>query len=514
LKPYDSIIIGAGHNGLVCAAYLAQRGQNVLLLESSGQPGGLAATREFHPGFKTSVAHSISHFPRKIIRDLKLESHGLKTTSSPVPTIGLSMDENHVVLHGGSVSGVGDKDIKAYGEYSRLMQRFADMLQPFWLKTIPRIKIGSLAEMMTFAHIGLRMRLLGKDDMREFMRIAALPTRDLVDEYFDDDTLKAILCWDGLIGSKMAPRSPNGAVLAMLYRMAGEHHGAHVIPEGGVSALIEALHSSAKAAGVEIRTDTHVERVLVQPDDSGLAAHGVQLSNGDRIEAKRVISSADPRRTFVELVGVENLEIEFCNRIHRLRCDGYVAKMHLALSGLPEFNGLDHANGRMIIAPDMDTIEFAYDDAKYGECSQQPVMEIVLPSLHDASMAPDGQHVLSAHVMYAPYRLKGGWDQATRDSFSERIIETLARYAPGIRELIIHQELLTPVDLEKNYHVTGGHWHHTEFAIDQALMMRPTYEAAQYSTPLPGLYLCGAGCHPGGDLMGGPGHNAAREILR
>jgi len=296
--------------------------------------------------------------------------------------------------------------------------------------------------------------------------------------------------------------------------MAGAHHGAHVIPESGVSALIEALHSSARASGVEIRTDTHVERVLVQPDDSGLAAHGVQLSNGDRIEAKRVISSADPRRTFVELVGVENLEIEFCNRIRRLRCDGYVAKMHLALSGLPEFNGLDHANGRMIIAPDMDTIEFAYDDAKYGECSQQPVMEIVLPSLHDPSMAPDGQHVLSAHVMYAPYQLKDGWDQETRDSFGERIIETLARYAPGIHDLIIHQELLTPVDLEQNYHVTGGHWHHTEFAIDQALMMRPTYEAAQYKTPLPGLYLCGAGCHPGGDLMGGPGHNAAREILR
>jgi len=156
----------------------------------------------------------------------------------------------------------------------------------------------------------------------------------------------------------------------------------------------------------------------------------------------------------------------------------------------------------------------AYDDAKYGECSQQPVMEIVLPSLHDASMAPNGQHVLSAHVMYAPYRLKGGWDQEARDSFSERIIETLARYAPGIRDLIIHQELLTPLDLEQSFQVTGGHWHHTEFAIDQALMMRPTYEAAQYSTPLPGLYLCGAGCHPGGDLMGGPGHNAALEILR
>lgn len=514
MKPYDSIIIGAGHNGLVCAAYLAQRGQNVLVLESFGRVGGLAATREFHPGFKVSVAHSISHFQQKIVRDLKLESHGLKTASNSMPTIGLNSDGNHVWLHEGSASGISDKDQKAYGHYSRLMQRFADMLQPFWLKTIPRIRIGSLAEMMTFAHIGLRMRLMGKDDMREFMRIAALPSRDLVDEYFDDEILKAMLCWDGLTGSKMAPRSPNGTVLTLLYRMAGAHQGGHVIPQGGVGGLIEALHSSAKSSGVEIRTDTRVARILVRPVESGLAVHGVELSNGDRIEAKRVISSADPQTTFLGLVGVQNLEIEFTNRIRRLRCDGYVAKLHLALSGLPEFKGLDQANGRMIIAPDMDTIEFAYDDAKYGEYSQQPVMEIVLPSLHDASMAPDGQHVLSAHVMYAPYRRKGGWDQEARDSFSERIIETLVRYAPGIRDLIIHQELLTPVELEQIYHITGGHWHHTEFAFDQALMMRPTYEAAQYRTPLPGLFLCGAGCHPGGDLMGGPGHNAAREILR
>ena len=511
---YDSIIIGAGHNGLVCAAYLAKKGQNVLVLESSDTLGGLAATREFHPGFKVSVAHSFNHFPQKIIKDLKLESHGFKTKTKPLPTIGLSAAGNHVVLREGSLSGVSDKDMNSYRDYSRLMQRFADMLKPFWLKTMPRIGVSSLAEIMTFAHIGMNMRLLGKNDMREFMRIAALPARDLMDEYFDHDVLKAVLAWDGLIGSKLAPRSPNNAVLAMLYRMAGEHHGAHVIPAGGVGGLVEALHSSAKASGVEIRTHTAVERVLIRSDDKGLAARGVQLAGGDRIEADRVISATDPQRTFFDLVGTENLEIEFSNRIRRLRCDGYVAKLHLALSALPKFSGLDKANGRLIIAPEMDAIEFAFDDAKYGACSQQPVMEIVIPSLHDGSLAPAGQHVLSAHVMYAPYGLKGGWNQEARDSFCERTIDTIARYAPGVRELILHKELLTPLDLEKTWHVTGGHWHHTEFALDQSLMMRPTYEAAQYSTPLPGLYLCGAGCHPAGDLTGGPGHNAAHEILR
>jgi phytoene dehydrogenase-like protein len=504
---YDSIIIGAGHNGLVCAAYLAKHGQSVLVLESSDSVGGLAASREFHPGFKASVAHSVNHFPQKITRDLDLEAHGFRISTEPLTTVGLSPDGNHVVLREGSVSGVGENDINSYQEYSRLMQRFADTLKPFWLKTIPRVGINSLADLMTFGRMGLNLRRLGRKDMREFLRITALPARVLMDEHFDNDVLKATLSWDGLIGSKLAPRSPNNAVLAMLYRLGGDHRGA-------ASGLILALHSAASASGAEVRTAAAVERVLVQANDKGLAAHGVQLANGDRIEATRIISAVDPQRTFFKLVGVENLEIEFTNRIRRLRCEGYVAKLHLALSDLPEFTGLDKPGGRMIIAPDMDTIEFAFDDAKYGACSTQPVMEIVIPSMHDASLAPAGQHVLSAHVMYAPYRLKGGWDEPVRNALCERVIDTMARYAPGIREQIIHQELLTPLDLEHGCKVTGGHWHHTEFALDQALMMRPTYEAAQYSTPLPGLYLCGAGSHPGGDLTGGPGHNAAHEILR
>ncbi|MFQ5982149.1 MAG: phytoene desaturase family protein, partial [Woeseiaceae bacterium] len=246
----------------------------------------------------------------------------------------------------------------------------------------------------------------------------------------------------------------------------------------------------------------------------GLVAKGVQLLNGEKIEADHVISATDPQRTFLGLVGVEHLNIGFTNRIRRLRCDGYVAKLHLALSELPEFDGLQRPDGRMIIAPDMDTIEYAFDDAKYGGCPANPVMEIVLPSVHDASLAPAGQHVLSAHVMYVPYRLKGGWTDAARDLICERAIDAIAQYAPRIRQQIIHREFLTPFDLEQNYRVTRGHWHHTEFAMDQMLMMRPTYEAAQYGTPIPGLFLCAAGCHPGGGIMGAAGHNAAREILR
>ena len=511
---YDSVIIGAGHNGLVCAAYLAQSGQRVLVLEAAETPGGLGANREFHSGFHASVAHSVSHFPQKIASDLKLASYGFATKSKPLPTVGLSVDKKHIILRDDSLTGTNASDADAYQNYARLTRRFADVLKPFWLKTMPRIGSSDLTDFMTFAHVGINIRRVGKKDMREFLRVASLPARDLMDEFFENDTLKATLAWDGLIGSKLAPRSPNSAVLTMLYRIAGESRGAHTVPTGGINSLVEAVRQSAEASGAEIRCAATVRRISISGSTDGLAAKGIQLANGQQIEADHVISATDPQRTFLDLVGVEYLNIGFTNRIRRLRCDGYVAKMHLALDGLPKFVGLERPDGRMIIAPGLDAIEFAFDDAKYGECPVNPVMEIVIPSLHDASLAPAGHHVLSAHVMYVPYNLKGGWTDTARNQICERVIDTIAQYAPGIREQIIHQEFLTPFDLEQEYRVTGGHWHHTEFAMDQMLMMRPTYEAAQYGTPIPGLFLCGAGCHPGGDITGAAGHNAAREILR
>lgn len=506
---YDSIVIGAGHNGLVCAAYLAQAGQRVLVLEASDSPGGLAGNREFHPGFHTSVAHSAKHFSSKVASDLNLASHGFETSTADRLT-GLCLDAEHIHIDPESAHNAGTDDSGAYREYTALMRRFAKALEPAWHKTMPRIGSTGLGDLMTFAHMGLKLRLLGKKDMQEFMRVASLPARDIMDEFFENDVLKAALSWDGLIGSRMAPRSPNSAVLAMLYRLAGQ--------SVGVRGLIESLCASAKVYGAEIRTGSPVGRVIVEEKvaggTDGIAATGVELADGEQISADRVISGADPKTTFVKLVGVEHLDIGFTNRIRRLRCNGLVAKLHLALNGLPEFKGLERPDGRLIIAPTMDAIEFAFDDAKYGQCSEEPVMEITIPSLDDAAMAPDGQHVLSAHVMYVPYKLKDGWTDAARDGICNRAIDTIARYAPGIREQIVHSEFLTPADLERDYRVTGGHWHHTEFAMDQLLMMRPTYETAQYSTPVPGLFLCSAGSHPGGDIMGAAGHNAAQEILR
>jgi phytoene dehydrogenase-like protein len=367
---------------------------------------------------------------------------------------------------------------------------------------------------MTFGKLYLKLRSLGKEDMGEFMRISTLPARDLMDEHFDSDLLKAVLSWDGLIGSKMAPRSPNATVLSLLYRMTGKHGGAHIIPAEGIEGLFIALKEAAERAGAEIRTGTRVSRILIQADESGLKTNGVKLASGETITANRVVSTTDPKRTFLELVGIENLEIEFTNRIRRLRSEGYVAKLHLALNGVPKFTGLDKPDGRLIIAPDLDAIEFAFDDAKYGECSKQPVMEVVIPSLHNKSLAPVGQHVLSAHVMYVPYELKSSWTDQTRAVLQEKVIDTLSIYAPDIKEHILYSEVLTPLDLEQRHGVTGGHWHHTELSLDQMFMMRPTYEAAQYATPIPGLYVCGAGSHPGGGLVGASGHNAAHEMLK
>jgi len=505
VERYDSIVIGAGHNGLTCAAYLAQAGQRVLVVEAADAPGGLAAAREFHPGFQVSVAHSAGHFSRQVADDLGLAKHGLDDTASSLPITGLNNGAGHVVVNNG-VTGASEDDASSYRRYSRLMGKYTDAMAPFWLKTMPRIGVGSLRDMMTFAHVGLNIRRLGKKDMEEFLRVASLPARDLMDEYFDSDVLKAALSWDGLIGSRMAPRSPNSAVLALLYRASGM--------AASPGSVVKSLAGAAEAYGAEIRFGTAVDRIVIDTGESGQTASGVQLADSTMISADTIVSAVDPQTTFLRLVGAEHLGIDFTNRIGRLRCNGLVGKLHLALDGLPDFDGLDKPDGRLIIAPDLDAIEFAFDDAKYGECSKEPVMEIVVPSLADESLAPSGQHVLSAHVMFVPRKLKGGWTGEARTQIQDRAIDTLATYAPRIREQILHAEFLTPADLEREYRVTGGHWHHTEFALDQLLMMRPTHGAAQYNTPIPGLFLCSAGSHPGGDLTGAAGHNAAQEMLR
>ena len=513
VQHFDTIIIGGGHNGLVCANYLGKAGQKVILLEASEKLGGLAATREFYPGFEVSVAHAINQFPEKIVSDLNLIKFGYKQNSKSMKNIGLDIHGNHVVVSQDEISGVEDKDAKQFKHYKSSLKKFAKALEPFWMKKMPAIGGNTISEILTFAQIGLKLKLLGKKDMRELLRVASLPARDLMDENFDSDLLKATLCWDALIGSTQAPRSPNNSILTLLYRMAGIHHGHYTLPEGGVQSLIGSLTSAAKSVGVDIRCGSPVNKISIRADKNGVKAAGVILDEGQEITGDRVISALDPKQTFINLVGAEHLEIEFLNRINRLRTDGYVAKLHLALTDIPNFKGIKSLGDRYIIAPTMDTIEFAWDDAKYGQCPDNPVIEMIIPSLNNPSLSPKGQHVLSANIMYVPYQKKGGWSEDSKTQFIKKILSILEKYSPDLTKKIIHAEMLTPVDLEKDWRVTGGHWHHTELALDQMLMMRPTYEAAQYQTPVEDLYICGAGCHPGGGLMGAAGHNAAKVII-
>jgi len=513
VRHFDSIVIGAGHNGLVCATLLARSGQRVTLLEAGDRAGGLAADREFHPGFHAPVASTLYAIPRDLIDELRLVDYGLEWPASTLDLIALSPDEAPVRVSREGLLGAGEDDAAAWPPYLEQLETFASALAPFWSRTMPRVGDAGRQALMTFAHMGLKLRLLGKDDMLDFFRIATLPMRDLVEEHFHSESLKAALCWDGMVGSKMAPRSPNQAVLTLLNRMAGTAGGRHAIPAGGMRSFIDALLRAAAEAGVETRLASPVKRVIVNSDEAGQRCAGVELAGGELITATRVVSSADPKTTFLGLVGAAHLEIEFTNRIRRLRCDGYVARLNLALSDTPAFTGLDRPDGRMILAASMDAIEFAWDDAKHGGLPEQPVLEVILPSLHEPDLAPPGQQLLSANVMYVPARLRAGWDDGQRETLLERVLDVLEHHAPGLRGLVLGSELLTPADLEAGYGVTGGHWHHAEPSIDQLLMMRPTYEAAQYRTPIDGLFLCGAGSHPGGDLTGNPGRNAARAIL-
>jgi phytoene dehydrogenase-like protein len=502
----DTIIIGGGHNGLVCATLLAKAGRKVTVLEANDQVGGAAITREFAPGFKVSAgAHLLYLLDAEVRKDLGLN---IPMAKSGMDTISLDADGKHVRISSAGVTGVSDKDQVAMAEYQRLMTRFAGILGSLNNRIPPRMGTTDRGDLMSLAKLGWSIRRLGRDDMREFLRIAGINVFDILQEKFDSDLLKGALSLDGTLGTFLGARS-NNSVFCALHRMS--NGGDYGIPAGGMGAVSEALADAARAAGVEIRTGSRVASILVDTDQ----VTGVELDGRERIEAGTVISNADPKQTFQKLLGSRHLEAGFAWRVRNIRNRGCVAKLHLALSDLPEFTGLDTdaVGERLVIAPDLQYVEHAFNDAKYSQHSAQPVAEITLPSLHDNSLAPAGQHVLSANVQWAPYDLKAGWSES-KDAFTDTVISVLERYAPDIRSKILHTEMLTPQDIEQEFNITGGHWHHAELAMDQFMMMRPVHGSAQYATPVGGLWLCGAGSHPGGGVMGCAGRNAAQAVMK
>jgi phytoene dehydrogenase-like protein len=512
---YDAIVVGGGHNGLVCAAYLARGGRRVLVLEAAAQVGGAAVTREFAPAFRASAcAHLLHLMPASLMRELRLEEHGLKFAAEHLPTVALAQDARHLAFGPGAPAALAQAaaaDAAALARWQHQLGRFARALHPVLSETPPRLGTDSWREAYALLGIGWRLRRLGRADLRELLRIGGMCVYDLLEERFSLPLLKGALALDAVLGTNLGPRSP-GTVLALLYRAAASAGvDTLAIPAGGLGALSEALARAATAAGAHVRTGALVERILVHDD----RVAGVVLASGEEISAARVVSSADPKSTFLGLLGSEHLDAGFVRRVAQLRARGLAAKLHLALERLPQFPGLSEAQlrARLIVAPSADHIERAYNHAKYGEFSSAPVLEVTIPTLCDPTLAPPGKHVMSVIAQYAPYRLEAGWD-TQRQAFTERVIDTLATYAPGLRAAVSATELLTPVDIEREFRISGGHWHHAELALDQLLMVRPVPGAAQYHTPLAGLYLCGAGSHPGGGVMGLPGRNAARQLIR
>ncbi len=504
------VIVGGGHNALVCAAYLARAGRKVTVLEAAPRIGGMAVTREFAPGFKVSAcAHLLYGLDRVVARDLALASHGFSLARTSLRTAALSPTGSPLVIDGDQIThgNVSGADRAAFGPFIARMRKFASLLERQHHRPPPRLAWDSWSEAMQAATLALDIRRLGKTDMREFLRLATMNVFDILEDEFESPLLKGALAMDAVLGTKLGPRSGH-TVLNMLHRWSG---GACSIPRGGMGAVADAISAAAIAAGAEIRVSSPVAAVVLE----GNRAAGVRLTSGEHMPADIVISGVDPQQTFLTLVGARHLETEFARRVNQTRSMGTAAKLHLALSAPPTFRNLDasHLGERLLVAPDLDYIESAFNPAKYQQCSTQPAIEITIASLHDQTLAPPGQHVLSAVVQYAPYDIEGGWE-ANRAQFGERIIDTLESYAPGLRASITSAELLTPLDLEHELRVTGGHWHHGELTLDQFLMLRPVPGAAQYSTPIRDLYLCGAGCHPGGGVMGSAGYNAAHVILR
>ncbi len=505
---YDAIVIGAGHNGLVCAALLAKAGREVVVLEANERVGGAAITREFADGCSVSAcAHLLYQLQPKVQKELGLSP---RLASDAMQTVALSEDGKHVRYCGDSVSGVGERDIASYRHFHRQMTRFAELLNTYLNRPPPRLGRREFRDLATLARLGFDLRRLGRNEMRTFLRLVGINIHDEVTERFDSPLLRGALSFDAVLGTHLGPRSPN-TIMTYLYRLAAGH-GRLAVPQGGMGSLAEELAQAARATGVTIRTNTPVRRIVVE---NGRVA-GVESAGGERFESHTVVSNADPKRTIMQLVGARHVETGFTRRINNIRMRGNAAKLHLALDGLPGVAGLakKEFGDRLVIAPDEHYVERAFNPAKYGEPSPEPAMEITVPSFRDPSLAPTGRHVMSCVVQYAPYALKGGWTDAARQAFVASCIETIGRYAPELESRITTSELLTPADIEREFHITGGHWHHGELALDQFMFVRPVCGSAQYRMPLDGLYLCGAGAHPGGGVSGAAGRNAARFILR
>ena len=527
---YDVAVIGGGHNGLVTAAVLAGRGLRVVVLERREQVGGACVSEEIFPGFRVSTAaYLVSLMQQRVVAELELERFGYRVDPKDPAFFSLFPDGRTLTMWqepartGAEIARFSGRDAEAYPRYGEHVDRLARVIEPLLFVTPPRVPPRSVGDFVEWLRLASRFRKLDVAALNGLAKIMTQSAYEFLAEWFESDAIRATLATDGVIGANGGPMSPGTAYVLLHHYMGGVGgvRGLWGFARGGMGAVTKAMADSGRSRGVEIRTESPVEQVLVR---DGTAA-GVVLEGGEEIRARAVVSNADPKRTFLRLVDSRELEPEFVTAIRNYRCEGTSLKINLALDGLPDFTaapGLGphpgpHHGATMHICPTIEYMERAWDDAKYGRPSRRPIIEMTLPTVYDPSLAPAGKHIMGIFVQYAPYSLtegplaEGGWD-GIRDSYADRVIDCIAEYAPNISSIILDRQVLTPLDLERTYGLTGGNIFHGAMSLDQMFWSRPVMGWARYRTPIRNLYLCGAGTHPGGGVMGAAGYNAAQVI--
>jgi phytoene dehydrogenase-like protein len=523
----DALIIGGGHNGLVCAAYLAAGGLKVTVLERRGVVGGAAVTEEFHPGFRNSVAaYTVSLLNPKVIRDLELPAHGLTVVERRCANFLPTADGRYLLTGAGrtqaEVARFSARDAARLPEYGERLEAIADVLRDLGLTTPPNVLEGSwrvaLPELMQAARIGGRLRRLDMGLRRELLALFAMSAGDYLDNWFESDPIKAVFGFDGIVGNYGSPYTP-GSAYVLLHHVFGEVNGKHGVwghAIGGMGAITQAMARAAAARGVEVRLSSPVREVLVEGD----RAVGVVTESGETLRAAAVISNLNPKLLYGSMFAPSALPPEVREHMSHWRCGSGTFRMNVALSELPDFTCLpgkslgDHHTAGIIIAPTLGYMERAYFDAREQGWSRAPIVELVIPSTLDDSLAPPGRHVASLFCQHVAPKLPNGesWD-AHRETVADLMIDTVNAYAPNFKAAVLGRQIMSPLDLERTFGLIGGDIFHGQLSLDQLFSARPMLGYGNYRGPLQGLYMCGAGTHPGGGVTGAPGHNAAREIL-